>query len=370
MAPEQFLVGIAILSLSTSTGSSPCQTENKGMLNCSKRNLSYLPDSIPRSISRLDLSSNSLNLSEVRNSLHDFSSLIFLNLSNNYNNVLNSKTFAGLLKLQTLDITGCSLTFLDTEVFKNVVQLKALILRNNKLQYLQPAHFSSLRVLKFLDLSFNNIKMMDKKLLQQLENIQSVQLSGNPWTCNSSVYPLKQWLKDKKVSGVICAVPPELQGRDILTLTIKVPNIKELLRFRRSENSSPTPLNGTFTTTSSPQKADYTWQYLVGVLVGAISLSLLLALAVKCKLFQKYIASYRHRPLSEGDYSSQYDTESTDVVIAGRGWEGMPPSQVRNPANRDVNEDDDGFIEDNYIQATDKKEEDEDEDDDISFTLQ
>lgn len=368
MVPVQFLVWIAILSLSTSSGSSPCWTENKEMLNCSKRDLSRIPGSIPRSITRLDLSSNSLNLSEVRNSLHDFSSLTFLNLSNNYNHVLNSKTFSSLLKLQTLDMSGCGLTQLDTEVFKNMTHLRTLILKHNKLQYLQPTHFSSLRVLDVLDLSHNNIQMMDKTFLQLLANIQTVRLSGNPWICNSSAYALQHWLKDKKVSGVVCAMPPELQGRDILTLTSKDPNIKELLRFRRSDFKSSAPLNETFTTQPSPQKADYTWQYLVGVLVGAISLSLLLALAVKCKLFQKYIASYRHRPLSEGDYSSQYDTESADVVIAGRGWEGAPTSQVRNPARQDANEDDDGFIEDNYIQATDKKEED--DDDDISFTLQ
>lgn len=120
-------------------------------------------------------------------------------------------------------------------------------------------------------------------------------------------------------------------------------------------------------TDRNEKKSSDSWKYLVAVLVSAISLSVLIAIGAKCKLFHKYLASYRHSRLNEGDGASQGDPASFDVGFPNQG--NIPNS---NTVNGNMEEDDDGFIEDNYIQASEREravqeaehwqEDDEDED--------
>lgn len=120
-------------------------------------------------------------------------------------------------------------------------------------------------------------------------------------------------------------------------------------------------------TDHNEKKSSDSWKYLVAVLVSAVSLSVLIAIGAKCKLFHKYLASYRHSRLNEGDGASQGDPASFDVGFSNQG---NPPNS--NTVNGNMEEDDDGFIEDNYIQASEREravreaehwqEDDEDED--------
>uniref|UniRef100_A0A3B4A761 Uncharacterized protein n=1 Tax=Periophthalmus magnuspinnatus TaxID=409849 RepID=A0A3B4A761_9GOBI len=85
-----------------------------------------------------------------------------------------------------------------------------------------------------------------------------------------------------------------------------------------------TPLTTAFSTThnckSEAKPTSHNWEFLIVVLAVAVCISALIALLAKCRVVRRYLASYRHTRLREVD-----------------------------------TEDDDGFIEDNYIQPSDRE---------------
>uniref|UniRef100_A0A3P8WRI6 Uncharacterized protein n=1 Tax=Cynoglossus semilaevis TaxID=244447 RepID=A0A3P8WRI6_CYNSE len=100
--------------------------------------------------------------------------------------------------------------------------------------------------------------------------------------------------------------------------------------------------------TVNPGITNHKWEFLVAVLVSAISISVIIALLAKCQVVRHYLASYSHTRLREADNVSQ-----------------CGPS-----------EDDDGFIEDNYIPTMEKirvaessEEDTEEEMDEIEFSI-
>lgn len=118
------------------------------------------------------------------------------------------------------------------------------------------------------------------------------------------------------------------------------------------------------------------WSYLAGGLGVALSLSLIIIMAVKFRLFHRFLASYRHSLLQEMDGVSQYgqyDEQTLPSSVSGR------LGTITRGMER-VEDDDDGFIEDNYIQASEKDraeregvgveaDDTEDSDDDLQFTI-
>ncbi|KAM8851433.1 uncharacterized protein AB9W97_022123 isoform 1-T1 [Spinachia spinachia] len=112
------------------------------------------------------------------------------------------------------------------------------------------------------------------------------------------------------------------------------------------------------------------WAYLAAGLGTLLAMSLFIVMAVKFRLFHRFLASYRHSLLQEADGVSQYGQD-------------QPPFPSRmgviGGTHRELDDDDDGFIEDNYIQASEKERaerergreegEEEDSDDDLQFTI-
>ncbi|XP_072245176.1 type III endosome membrane protein TEMP [Leuresthes tenuis] len=142
-----------------------------------------------------------------------------------------------------------------------------------------------------------------------------------------------------------------------------------------NESTTQTPTKNDTITNQPVTYTSHNWEFMVAVLVTAISVSLLITLLAKCHVIRRYLASYRHTRLRETDTVSQSEPSGLDVEFDIRGGREMNPHSLP-PLSE---EDDDGFIEDNYIPASERARaeraaesldtETEEEIDEIEFTL-
>lgn len=121
-------------------------------------------------------------------------------------------------------------------------------------------------------------------------------------------------------------------------------------------------------------KKPLNFSYMAAGLGSLLALSLMIVMAVKFRVFHRFLASYRHSLLQESDGISQYGQEEVAFPNSISSRVGMGPR-----TQCELEDDDDGFIEDNYIQTSEKEraereaqEEDEDDSDDdldLQFTI-
>lgn len=129
----------------------------------------------------------------------------------------------------------------------------------------------------------------------------------------------------------------------------------------------------TVTVDADESQQSIQWSYLAAGLGTLMALSLLVVMTVKFRLFHRFLASYRHSLLQETDGVSQYGQDDLSFPnVSGQ-------LAIVGQTCRHLEDDDDGFIEDNYIQTSEKHqaqrevqeegEEGEDSDDDLQFTI-
>ncbi|KAF3699061.1 Type III endosome membrane protein TEMP [Channa argus] len=148
--------------------------------------------------------------------------------------------------------------------------------------------------------------------------------------------------------------------------------LRHLLMEDNNSNSSRSEIGRAATTDEGPKSVE--WSYLAAGLGTVLTISLLIVMVVKFRVFHHFLASYRHSLLQEADGVSQYGQEEVSFPnnVSGR-------VQAFQRTVSGLDEDDDGFIEDNYIQTNEKemaqresmeKEEIEDSDEDLQFSIE
>ncbi|KAM6262383.1 type III endosome membrane protein TEMP [Porphyrio hochstetteri] len=360
MAPARLLAVCSLLCAWSPVTGHSCSLGRQGWADCNGMSLLHAPSSLPSNITGLDLSLNSLVMPHHGTLLMDFPALRSLNLSGNALLVLSPSVFSNLGALRLLDLSSCSLTYLHTDAFKGLGNLHTLLLRNNNLQEPELPFLLPLKALFHLDLQHNALVAVNTLSLQLMETVPQVRLEGNPWVCDCSVHPLQQWLQRRRAVQVTCASPLGLQGWEIAALASQDLGCQVKRRFPRGASTVQQTTGAHSNTTTPPAgKGGRSWPYLVGFVVAAIGISLLIALAAKCKLFHKNFASYRHRPLPETISTSISPMEDSSSWNRGSsGWDTSRSQHMSRSASLQ-GEDDDGFIEDNYIQPSEQLQEEE-----------
>ncbi|XP_036410789.1 leucine-rich repeat-containing protein 19-like [Megalops cyprinoides] len=326
--------------------------------NCSQRKLTKIPVEIWPNVTVLDLSQNPLNLSraETLRDLRRFSHLALLNLSGSYLPLLETDGLSNLPLLRVLDLSRCQLEAVKSDAFRNLPKLETLLLGNNRLRDPLSSALRDLTSLSFLDLR-GNVQLKDAPPAW-LKGVRTVLWPGGRHSLVPSEgvtsFHRKLLMEEESTTA----------GNNRFLYCCKVAILPSL----------STPDGSLRGVNSSEGGPSHSWQYLVVALVAALSVSALIVLAVKCKLFHRYLASYRHSLLFEGDASSQCSRTGLAVSFPQHSLDGRATGDTR-PSEL---EDDDGFIEDNYIQASERERaereaedlgQDSDDDDDIQFTI-
>ncbi|XP_004638607.1 leucine-rich repeat-containing protein 19 [Octodon degus] len=347
-------------SLLLSDKSQTSQPEIK--CNLTEKNYSLIPADINNNVTILDLSYNQITLDLTDTQvLQMYFLLTELYLIKNNIIILHSNSFRNLSNLETLNICRNSINVIKQNAFVGLNKLKQLHLCQNKILQLDPGIFVPVNNLKLLNLQGNLLHYFEEP---QLFHLEIIILYGNPWNCSCSLLNLQSWLN---TSGVIlenenitmCNYPEVLKCYSIKTVpytdechtNFTLPITEDhYINFQSVTNSTFHSSLSNLTRNSEHVPLGKSWVFLVGVVVTVLLTSLLIFIAIKCPMWYNFLLSYNHHRLEEHEAEAYEDsfTENSNSH-----------SQIPETNSEDTTVifeklqsfviDDDGFIEDKYI---------------------
>ncbi|VDI25881.1 Hypothetical predicted protein [Mytilus galloprovincialis] len=153
---------------------------------CARKNLTTIP-CIPKNIESISFTNNEIE--NVRKDAFQYNSiLLYLDLSTNKINLMNSEAFVGLQKLETLIISNNNISFTvftSKTVFKPLVSLQYLDIKHNPIH--QVAFILSLSNLQTLKMDYAEGETYFGPEYNTLRNLTSLDLSGYSGHCKMKI---------------------------------------------------------------------------------------------------------------------------------------------------------------------------------------
>ncbi|NWX37081.1 LRC19 protein, partial [Notiomystis cincta] len=340
----------------------------------SGKNLFNIPLNLSQNITKLSLKNSKITLEDHdKGILRHFINLTELYLNENNITVLHNNSFYNLKNLITLDISNNCISTVHKAAFAGLNQLSVLNLSYNMIAHLDSDTFTSLENLTVLNLQHNFLKYFHIK--SSLKLIKIV-LAGNPWICSCDLLDLQIWLTASNVtleneSNTTCTFPNNekisikmaaIQSADCNTEETPLENMVAYTPAVNLRSSAlitaltPNNITGNNGTCTELPLVGKSWTFLAGVLGFVLGTTLLIFTAVKCPAWYHYLMSYRHRRLEEHD-SEMFEQEfSADMSSSPSvlGTDSEEPIVIFEKVH--ACGDEDGFIEDKYIDVYVKEE--------------
>uniref|UniRef100_A0A8C5P4J4 Leucine-rich repeat-containing protein 19 n=1 Tax=Jaculus jaculus TaxID=51337 RepID=A0A8C5P4J4_JACJA len=330
--------------------------------NFTEKNYSLIPVGINNNVTILDLSYNqiTLNISDTK-VLQMYSLLTELYLNENKVTVLHNNSFCNLSNLEILNFCRNHISIIQQGAFVGLSKLKQLFLCQNKIFQLNPDIFIPLSNLNVLSLQGNLISSFD---VPQPFYLESIILHGNPWNCTCSLFNLQNWLNAANVileneSITTCSYPDVLKNYSIKTAPFTADCHSKLISrlnedlyipFQTINTSTLNSSLNNLTRNSEHEPLGKSWAFLAGVIITVLVTSLLIFLAIKGPVWYNSLLNYNHHRLEEHE---------TETYEGGLTRNPSSLSQTADTISEDTTVifdqlhsfvvDDDGFIEDKYI---------------------
>lgn len=250
MIIHQLSITVILLAILVCSKACPtsciCKWRNgKQTVECLGGNLLRIPLEIDTATQVLDISGNNLEHLVKENFLRlGLINLQKLFLSRCSILTVDDDAFKGLTNLVELDLSENLLTMSPTAALLSCPSLMRLSLSKNPIELLErlafnhlsflttldlsqcqiskvdEAAFNSLYSLEWLDLSGNRIKTFPSMRLFPIK-LKGVQLHDNPWQCDCNIRVFNEWLRRGVVPILmqpVCSVPPRLRAVQVRSL--------------------------------------------------------------------------------------------------------------------------------------------------------